>query len=328
MGSNKIDIIIPAYNAKNHIEKALYSIAIQKDVKDFCVYIVNDCSDYNYEEITSKFRLYYYIKELQTPKNMGPGYARQFGIDNSDSDYIVFMDSDDFFYAPNSLYKLYNEISTNKLNLVVSSFYSEQNGDLILKEENCVWLHGKIFSRNFLKKNDIRFNNTRSNEDVGFNLLVMFHKPSIKYMHEVTYFYSENLKSLTRSGKCDYLYECLQYFAYNTVWASKIAIEKNLDLTDPTYMCFYALVDMYIYYLIYYNIKDVRQIAYWSIDLKEIYQVYGTQYLADIVIENEISRIKKEHMGENFKYDYKFSFDEFLNAVEETKNDRFNNTGL
>lgn len=328
MDNSEIDIIIPAYNARNHIEKALYSIAIQKRIANFCVYVINDYSDYDYKEIINKFSGYYPIKELQIQKNMGPGYARQFGLDNSKGDYVVFIDSDDFFYAPDSLYKLYNEINTNKLDVVISNFYIEKNGDLILKEDDCVWLHGKIFSRKFLKKNNIRFNNTRSNEDVGFNLLVMFHKPSIGYLHEVTYFYIENINSITRANSYNYLYECLQYFAYNTVWATKIAINKKLDLGYPVYMCFYALVDMYMYYILFSDTRDISKIAYWSIDLKEIYDKYQAQYLDNVVVKNEINRIKNEHISSEIKLDCYISFDEFLNVIEEKKNDRHNNTSI
>ena len=64
-----IDIIIPAYNAQNIIEKALYSIALQKRIDNFNVYIVNDCSNNSYEKQINKFKKYYQITYLLLQKS-------------------------------------------------------------------------------------------------------------------------------------------------------------------------------------------------------------------------------------------------------------------
>lgn len=69
-----IDIIIPAYNAKETIRRALYSIAIQKinNQTKIKVYIVNDSSNYNYQDIIEEFQKFFSIEELCTEINMGP----------------------------------------------------------------------------------------------------------------------------------------------------------------------------------------------------------------------------------------------------------------
>ena len=93
-----IDIIIPAYNAHNTIEKTLLSIVMQNICDKVKVYIVNDNSEQNYGLIIKKFEKVLNIKELVLKENKGPGYARQYGIDNSNSEYIFFIDADDVLY--------------------------------------------------------------------------------------------------------------------------------------------------------------------------------------------------------------------------------------
>ena len=46
-----LDIIIPAYNSKDTIKNTLYSIALQRNVSGFHVYIANDLSDFDRKAI-------------------------------------------------------------------------------------------------------------------------------------------------------------------------------------------------------------------------------------------------------------------------------------
>ena len=51
-----------------------------------------------YEEEYNLFKDKMNIEIYRLNKNMGPGYARQYGIEKSESEYILFMDSDDLLY--------------------------------------------------------------------------------------------------------------------------------------------------------------------------------------------------------------------------------------
>ena len=80
-----IDIIIAAYNAHNTIEKALNSIIMQSFSDKVKVYIVNDKSDKDYGYIVEKYSRYLDIIELAYDENKGPGFARNYGINHSNS---------------------------------------------------------------------------------------------------------------------------------------------------------------------------------------------------------------------------------------------------
>lgn len=323
-----IDIILPAYNAASLIEKALYSIAIQKKAENFNVYIVNDCSDYDYENFVNKFKKYYQITELKLEKNMGPGYARQYGIEHSNSEYIVFMDTDDYFYSPYSLYNLYKAIKENENDLVISDFYCEVRNEYQLKRNNLTWLHGKIYSRKFLSENNIKFNNSRANEDWGFNCLVRFHKPKTYILEKLTYMYSQNINSITRINNNSYDFFGLEGYANNLVWATNIALEKGLDLHLPVYTCFTTLVYLYTYYVRYSYRDDVNKIAEWGNEVKKILDKYKDIYLKDIDKEREIEKIKDSMLNKEEQEQCPITFDDFCKVIEEIKYDRCNNTSI
>ena len=86
-----IDIIIPAYNSQDTIIRTLSSIAMQLNRDELVVTIVNDGGK-DYKEIVDIFKPLINVKEIGYETNMGPGYARQFGVDNTKEDFIVFHD--------------------------------------------------------------------------------------------------------------------------------------------------------------------------------------------------------------------------------------------
>ena len=93
----KISIIIPVYNTGKHIEKCLNSILNQTKNIDLEVIIINDGSTDNSEDLITRyiqehnFNIKYYSKE-----NEGVAQTRNFGIEKADSEYIMFLDSDDY----------------------------------------------------------------------------------------------------------------------------------------------------------------------------------------------------------------------------------------
>ena len=110
MNNLSIDIIMPVYKAKKTIKKTLESIMYQINSEKFNIYLVNDCDNEDYSEIINIFKPYLNIKELKMAKNGGPGLARQHGVDNSNGEYIVFIDADDYFYGPEAIIKMYDKM--------------------------------------------------------------------------------------------------------------------------------------------------------------------------------------------------------------------------
>lgn len=305
-----IDIIIPAYNSKKTIKTTLDSIKKQNN-KNFEVTIVNDAGQENYEEEIKYYSKYYKIKEIKLKENGGPGVARQYGIDNTQNEYIIFIDSDDYLYDENSIDKLEKNIKNN--DIVISNFIYERDNEITIKKKNNVWLHGKIYNRQFLEKNKIRFNNTRANEDNGFNRLIILHEPKAQFLDEVTYVYHENPNSITRKENRLYKFTGLEMYSYNIEWAIKEALKKRINYKGCVLSALGTLVSNYYYYLELYNEYDVSKILEWNKGLKKIYQKYKDNYIDETIINLVLK--EKEDEYKNKCLIKRITFEQFLELI-------------
>ena len=192
-----IDIIIPCYNSHNTLKNTLNSI-INQSIKDkIKVYLVDDCSDNNYNLFVEQYSKYIDIKEIRTKENGGAGLAREFGIQNSNSKYIMFVDSDDLLFSYRAAESLYNEIEKG-FDYVNSIEYDEKRRKNLILNGN---VHGKIFRREYLEKNDIHFNSTRYHEDNYFTNFVVLSGAKKSLIRECTYFYTFNKDSITNESE-------------------------------------------------------------------------------------------------------------------------------
>ncbi|NGY35939.1 glycosyltransferase family 2 protein [Flavobacterium sp. XN-5] len=100
-------VIIPLFNKEEFIEATLYSV-LNQSYADFEVIIVNDGSTDNSAQIISKFtdsRIRVFTKE-----NYGAAAARNYGIEKSQSNYISFIDADDYWH-PTFLQEMLKKIN-------------------------------------------------------------------------------------------------------------------------------------------------------------------------------------------------------------------------
>jgi len=91
-----IDVIVPVYNVETYLKKCIESL-LNQSVNNYIITLVDDgsidssgyiCDTYakNYPE---KIRVFH-------KKNGGLSDARNFGVEKSEADYIIFVDSDDY----------------------------------------------------------------------------------------------------------------------------------------------------------------------------------------------------------------------------------------
>ena len=106
-----VDIIIPNYNKGKYLEECLNSV-ISQSYKKWNVYLIDDNSSDNSKEIIKKFRSYKNINTILLDNNLGPAYCRNLGIKNSKSEYIAFLDSDDY-WPQNKLEKQLHSMKNN-----------------------------------------------------------------------------------------------------------------------------------------------------------------------------------------------------------------------
>lgn len=308
----KLSIIIPAYNARDTITKTLESIAVQLLDYDFEVLIVNDASDYLYDQEILRFSKFFDIKELVLDENGGPGVARRKGLENTESEYVVFIDSDDYFYSSYSLAILLDNIIHYDSDLLISSFIYERDNERKIMAEDRVFLHGKIYKRKFLDDNNVTFNDTRANEDNGFNRLILLLDAKVTFIDEITYVYQENANSITRRNNRKYKLTGLEWFTYNIKWAIDNAFDKMPNKRVASLLTLSTLASMYCYYIDLYDEYDVECILRWSKDLYNSYYKYSNfteEEISDYLEDSKRNCLSK-------KFDEIITFREFLERVE------------
>ncbi|HEK0773449.1 TPA: glycosyltransferase [Proteus mirabilis] len=98
-----ITIVTPAYNAEKTINELYENITLVLDEYEFNWIIVNDCSTdstINLLETLAKKNKNITIFNLKY--NMGPNYARSYGIKKSKTKYILLLDADDLIFTDES----------------------------------------------------------------------------------------------------------------------------------------------------------------------------------------------------------------------------------
>ena len=97
MISEKVSVIIPAYNGEDFLGEAIQSV-LDQTYQNFEIVIVDDVSTDRTSQIVQHFddsRIRYILH----PKNQGANIARNTGIRSSDGEIIAFLDQDDIFHS-------------------------------------------------------------------------------------------------------------------------------------------------------------------------------------------------------------------------------------
>lgn len=122
MANADISIIIPTYNKKNRIKFLLKSLIYQSQDILFDTVIIDDGSTDGTEEVVDKYKNKLRLKYIQI-ENSGRSHARNIGVDNSTSKYIVFCD-DDMILSPNFIKNHYRYLELNPHTLVHGKIYN------------------------------------------------------------------------------------------------------------------------------------------------------------------------------------------------------------
>ena len=311
-----IDIVIPAYKAHDTIHQTLCSIAYQTIRDLFHVTIVNDDPNDSYQKEIDLFSHYIDIQQITLEKNSGPGVARQVGIDSTSCPYLVFIDSDDIFVNPCSIEILYKRIRRGKHDVVVGNFVSEHGMNFAPHLHDTIWMHGKIYLRKYLEDHSIRFSPSRSNEDTGFNHLVLMHKPNIYFIENHVYVWCYRENSITRNNNSEYDITQLPGYLFSMTYAFKDGIQYHGDMKYIRNLVFWSLYMCYLSEL-EHNGKPL----YESIqnDIYKEGRELAEYYFKNPYTEQEIGKASKERLA-NFKKEHPEAkifetFDEYLQKM-------------
>ena len=194
-----IDIIIPTYNNKQGLIKTIQSIPKNKNL---LITIIDDCSTQmiDYSDLEKQYKI------IKLQKNVGPGAARQYGINNTNEPYIMFIDTGDYFF--DNIFNNIINIITNDSETDVFAWQhiSEKSKKVSKNTDN--HLHGKVYKREFLNNHNIQFckESSYANEDIGFNRICRL-LTKIKFFNQPIYMWTNDPNSLTRRDNNSFSYK-------------------------------------------------------------------------------------------------------------------------
>lgn len=199
LGEIQISVVVPVYNSEKYLDKCLSSLENQtfRKIEIICI---DDGSEDSSGKIIDKFvardRRFRKVKQ----ENKGAGAARNKGLSIARGEYIIFLDSDDFF-EPEMLKDAYDRIRMDDAEVCVmgSWQYNEQTGETVpcryslqlsnypvyrpFRVENMTknpfrcfmgWAWDKLYLKRFLLNHNLHFQEIRTTNDMYFTYMSLF----------------------------------------------------------------------------------------------------------------------------------------------------------
>lgn len=217
----KISVVIPVYNSEKYIQRCISSV-LEQTFPNWEMILVDDGSNDNSLEICQRNAAADERIKVIHQSNKGPGEARNVGIAATTGDYIVFVDSDDFidkdYFQLLSIKAdgndvVFIDVQQRKTNGAVGkkeymSTYKESSPDDIIR--SCITGYfpwggvRKVASAKLIKKNNIRYSQSRIGEEAVFTFQVLSSAKTLTFLDEKpVYFYELHEDSLSNIRMSD-----------------------------------------------------------------------------------------------------------------------------
>lgn len=192
----KFSVIVPVYNTEQYLEECVESVLRQEGQRSFELILVDDGSTDNSGAICDDYAACHENVYVIHKKNARQPAARNTGISAAQGDYIIFLDSDDFWEP--TLLSTVNKYLDTQPDVVCFGYYRlfqdgklethHQIGILPDGESGAVWMEQLfareatpeivpwcyVYRKSFLNENGLVFReDLRAVEDFEFNMRVI-----------------------------------------------------------------------------------------------------------------------------------------------------------
>lgn len=219
-----LSIVIPVYNVEKYLTQCMNSIVKQNKFNLVEVLLIDDGSTDSSFSICEDYEKKFKNIKVIHQQNSGQAIARNNGIKYSKGDYIMFMDSDDYFNDNNIISKIINIINIKEPDLIMYGYkkiYENSNlikekkkisGNINLKKliktnyyKGCPW--DKVIKKKILIDNDIFFPAGMLSEDIDFcaKLLSYINSEKVEIINENPYMYRQRNGSTTKNIKSSHI---------------------------------------------------------------------------------------------------------------------------
>lgn len=238
----KVSVIIPVYNSSGYLNRTIHCLQ-EQFFKKFEVIFVDDFSiDDSVSIIQQYMNEDKRIKLIQNHTHRSAGFCRNCGLEIATGEYVIFLDSDDYYY-PNLLEIAYQRAKQENADVAVFGrelvdmrvpvdkyeiplIRCDSYGNRVVYGDSAVvgdyisvslvpW--NKLVRRQFIIDNDIHFQDLVSNNDVYYSVAVMISAEKIVYINSILIRYCNGMPGSLTSGRKKKNYmpeaiaECITY---------------------------------------------------------------------------------------------------------------------
>lgn len=311
-----ISIIVPCYQAENYIERCITSLLNQSiGIESLELIFVDDASTDRTVEILQEYEKKYPddIIVIECKQNGRQGRARNLGLEYASGKYIGFVDADDWVetvmyqhmyekaeafdcdivYCRNSRdrdfcyqKKIRNEQEQDKFLLIESM---EERKKFMISNIIGVGVWDKLYKRELIFGNQIRFPEYVAYEDIYFGSLFYLYARRVYILEETLYHYFVNWDStVLMYNQCYYAdlekvnLMKMEEYQKRKVW-DKYREELEFDM-----ICSYYLAAMKMFCLRFQEFPYER-----FLKLQKSIQIHGIDIRHNIYIKSHLSEMNQ-----------------------------------
>ncbi len=255
--------------------------------------------------------LYLNIKQILMKENKGPGVARQVGLDAAQGKYVMFCDADDMIHNSGIIGAMIQEMEQQQWDILKTPWLEEcldsNTNQLIYinHEIENTWMHGKMFKKSFLDKNNIRFHpDLRVHEDTYFLSIATDYTDKIGYLNITSYVWRWGRDSITRHDEGIYTYEATPEFIRACCLAHEITEKVDISKME------YKTIQLIIYQ--YFSLHSLNWIQENKKEYRELAEQALIQYMKpywkywEKASPETIAKIYNEERNKNFNTQIEF----------------------
>lgn len=298
----KFSIIIPIYNVEKYLNECIFSVLIQ-DFTNYEIILVNDGSSDNCGKICDEYANKYPQVKVIHKENGGLSDARNFGIKEAKGDYLIFLDSDDYWKGSNILSDLALIINNENPDLIIhgKTFVfndgtcreylmnsSLQSNDFINDYEKLVkkgtynptaW--NKVIRRSIIIENNIQFPKGLLHEDISWSfdiaqhikIYAIYQNPFYQYRYEREESITNIIKAKNTIAYLDICSDKTKYLLKNQ---KNVHFKGNLEYLASIYLCVFR---DYYNKLTQEHQKSAKKHLYKMQNIDNIYKQWFINYL-------------------------------------------------
>ena len=234
---SRFSIVIPVYNTEKYLDCCLESVLVQS-FQDFEVILVDDGSPDKAPALCDAWAEKDCRIQVVHQENSGLSSARNTGIRHASGEYLLFLDSDDWWSNAEVLSSLADQLSKTPVDVLSFNYRKSYNGRLdppyfseALPASACVeslaqmmrdgrWVTGacnKAIRRSLLAENSLFFRTGITSEDIDWTLRLALCGQTFAFSNICVFIYRQLSSSISHSssGKktaclCGNIRECVK----------------------------------------------------------------------------------------------------------------------